>query len=132
MSETRPRDIASCRPMSADQNRELIERLYAALDRADGDAMAACYAPDARFSDPAFGELQRERAGHPVAPHVALAVQAVDRGQPALGASPGARLPQNACRVLARIPHLVHRPARDVDLLAGSEVALLALRSEEH
>ncbi|HYU61945.1 MAG TPA: nuclear transport factor 2 family protein [Solirubrobacterales bacterium] len=49
--------------MSADQNRELIERLYAALDRADGDAMAACYAPDARFSDPAFGELRGERVG---------------------------------------------------------------------
>lgn len=36
----------------------LIERLYAALGRRDGETMAACYAPDARFSDPAFGELR--------------------------------------------------------------------------
>ena len=42
---------------------ELIERFYAAFDRKDGDAMAACYAPDARFSDPAFGELRGEEVG---------------------------------------------------------------------
>ena len=29
-----------------------IDRFYAAFDRKDGDAMAACYAPGARFSDP--------------------------------------------------------------------------------
>jgi hypothetical protein len=29
----------------------------------DGDAMAACYAPDARFSDPAFGELRGSEPG---------------------------------------------------------------------
>jgi uncharacterized protein len=46
--------------MTAEQNRDLIERFYAAFDRGDGDAMAACYAPDARFSDPAFGELRGE------------------------------------------------------------------------
>jgi len=34
---------------------ELIQRFYAAFDRRDGDAMAACYAPGARFSDPVFG-----------------------------------------------------------------------------
>jgi ketosteroid isomerase-like protein len=39
---------------------ELIERFYAAFGRKDGDAMAACYAPDARFSDPVFGELRGE------------------------------------------------------------------------
>jgi ketosteroid isomerase-like protein len=44
-------------------SRELIERFYAAFDRKDGDAMAACYAPDARFSDPAFGELRGEQVG---------------------------------------------------------------------
>jgi ketosteroid isomerase-like protein len=42
---------------------ELIERFYAAFDRKDGDAMAACYAPDARFSDPVFGELRGEQPG---------------------------------------------------------------------
>ena len=47
----------------AEHNRELIRGLYAALDRADGEAMAACYAPAARFSDPAFGELRGEEIG---------------------------------------------------------------------
>ena len=40
---------------------ELIERFYAAFDRRDGDAMAACYAPDARFSDPVFGWLDGDQ-----------------------------------------------------------------------
>jgi ketosteroid isomerase-like protein len=40
-----------------------IERFYAAFARRDGTAMAACYAPDARFSDPVFGKLQAEEAG---------------------------------------------------------------------
>ena len=35
-----------------------IERLYAALAAADGEAMAACYAPGATFQDPAFGRLE--------------------------------------------------------------------------
>jgi ketosteroid isomerase-like protein len=42
---------------------ELIERFYAAFDRNDGDAMAACYGPDARFSDPVFGELRGAEPG---------------------------------------------------------------------
>jgi ketosteroid isomerase-like protein len=42
---------------------ELIERFYAAFDRRDGDAMAACYAPDAVFSDPVFGRLDAAEAG---------------------------------------------------------------------
>jgi ketosteroid isomerase-like protein len=42
---------------------ELIERFYAAFDRRDGDAMAACYAPDATFSDPVFGQLDAAQAG---------------------------------------------------------------------
>jgi len=41
----------------------LIERFYAAFDRKDGDAMAACYAPGARFSDPVFGELRDQQPG---------------------------------------------------------------------
>jgi ketosteroid isomerase-like protein len=44
-------------------NRDLIRRLYDALDRCDGDTMAACYHPGARFRDPAFGELSGEQAG---------------------------------------------------------------------
>jgi hypothetical protein len=35
-----------------------IRRLYQALDRRDGEAAAACYTAEARFSDPAFGQLE--------------------------------------------------------------------------
>src|SRR4051794_11830977 len=49
--------------MSADANRALIERLYTALDRADGETMSACYADDANFEDPAFGKLHGEQIG---------------------------------------------------------------------
>lgn len=44
-------------------DRELIERFYDAFNRRDGDAMAACYAPDARFSDPVFPDLRGAEAG---------------------------------------------------------------------
>lgn len=44
-------------------NEELIRRLYEALERGDGEGMAACYAADARFEDPVFGELDGARAG---------------------------------------------------------------------
>jgi ketosteroid isomerase-like protein len=44
-------------------NRALIERFYAAFDRRDGDAMAACYAPDATFRDPVFGQLDATETG---------------------------------------------------------------------
>lgn len=44
-------------------NAQVISELYAALDRHDGEAMARLYAPDARFEDPAFGELSGEEAG---------------------------------------------------------------------
>ncbi len=40
-----------------------IHELYAALAALDGDRMAACYAADARFEDPVFGELRGERIG---------------------------------------------------------------------
>lgn len=42
---------------------QLIERFYAALNAGDGDTMAACYAPDVRFSDPVFPDLRGARAG---------------------------------------------------------------------
>ncbi len=47
----------------AEENRTLIRQLYEAFDRGDGEAMAAGYAPDARFEDPVFGQLSGEQAG---------------------------------------------------------------------
>lgn len=44
-------------------NAKVIEGLYAAMNRGDGDAMAKLYAPDGRFRDPAFGELTGAEAG---------------------------------------------------------------------
>jgi ketosteroid isomerase-like protein len=40
-----------------------IQDFYAAFNRRDGAAMAACYAPDVKFSDPVFPELHGEEAG---------------------------------------------------------------------
>jgi ketosteroid isomerase-like protein len=40
---------------------DLIRTFYAAFGRRDHAAMAACYAPDARFSDPVFRDLQGPR-----------------------------------------------------------------------
>ena len=47
----------------AHSNTELIERFYRAFARHDGDTMAACYAPDARFSDPVFTDLRGDEPG---------------------------------------------------------------------
>jgi ketosteroid isomerase-like protein len=47
----------------ADTNAELIERFYAAFDRREGEAMAKCYAPEARFSDPVFPDLRGREPG---------------------------------------------------------------------
>lgn len=44
-------------------NAQVIRGFYEAFDRKDGEAMARSYAPDARFRDPAFGELSGEEAG---------------------------------------------------------------------
>jgi ketosteroid isomerase-like protein len=49
--------------MSAEENKALIERLYAAFGECNGAAMSACYAKDAHFSDPAFGDLEGEDVG---------------------------------------------------------------------
>lgn len=43
-------------------NAQLIHTFYGAFQRRDAATMAACYAPDARFQDPVFGELDRARA----------------------------------------------------------------------
>ena len=47
----------------SEANTELIRRFYAAFDRHEGEAMAACYSTDATFRDPAFGELHGEEVG---------------------------------------------------------------------
>jgi ketosteroid isomerase-like protein len=47
----------------AHPNEDLIDRFYAAFGRRDGAAMAACYAPDARFSDPVFPGLVGSEPG---------------------------------------------------------------------
>ena len=47
----------------AHPNAAVIERLYAALDSGDGETLASLYAPDAVFSDPAFGELRGSEPG---------------------------------------------------------------------
>jgi len=44
-------------------NANLIEQLYGAMDRHDGDAMAKLYDPNGRFHDPAFGDLTGAEAG---------------------------------------------------------------------
>ena len=47
----------------AHPNDDLIQRFYSAFSRGDGDAMAACYTPDAHFSDPVFTDLRGEEPG---------------------------------------------------------------------
>jgi uncharacterized protein len=47
----------------SEPNAELIRRFYAAFDAHDGEAMAAMYAPDARFSDPVFTDLRDDQPG---------------------------------------------------------------------
>src|SRR3954466_14548147 len=42
---------------------ELIQRFYRAFNEHDGAAMAACYAPDAHFWDPVFGDLNGTEPG---------------------------------------------------------------------
>ena len=41
----------------------MIQRFYAAFAAHDGDAMAACYAPNAHFSDPVFPDLNGDEPG---------------------------------------------------------------------
>jgi ketosteroid isomerase-like protein len=43
-------------------NAALINRFYEAFARRDAEAMVACYAPNVRFADPAFGELHGDEA----------------------------------------------------------------------
>jgi uncharacterized protein len=49
--------------VSADANRETIRRFYEAFGQCNGAAMTACYAPDAHFCDPAFGDLEGAKVG---------------------------------------------------------------------
>jgi ketosteroid isomerase-like protein len=43
--------------VGGEANRETIERFYEAFGQCNGAAMTACYASDAHFFDPAFGDL---------------------------------------------------------------------------
>jgi ketosteroid isomerase-like protein len=45
-------------------NEQLITRFYTAFQKHDGAAMAACYHPDAQFSDPVFPDLRGARPGN--------------------------------------------------------------------
>ena len=47
----------------ADTHADTIRDFYLAFARKDGDSMAAAYAPDVHFRDPAFGDLHGEEAG---------------------------------------------------------------------
>jgi len=47
----------------AETNAARIRDFYAAFARKDGAAMAAMYAPDARFSDPVFPDLDARQVG---------------------------------------------------------------------
>ncbi len=49
--------------MGASENKATIERLYEAFGACNGAAMTACYAPDAHFRDPAFGDLEGDDVG---------------------------------------------------------------------
>lgn len=49
--------------MTSLSNKETIKRLYTAFAERDGAAMTACYAPDAHFRDPAFGDLEGDDIG---------------------------------------------------------------------
>ncbi|MFN2524787.1 MAG: nuclear transport factor 2 family protein [Actinomycetota bacterium] len=48
---------------NSDSNARLIERFYEAFSRRDHEAMAACYGPDATFSDPVFQNLKGAEVG---------------------------------------------------------------------
>lgn len=47
----------------SEAHRALIDRLYTAMNAHDGEAMAACYHPDAHFSDPVFPDLRGPEVG---------------------------------------------------------------------
>lgn len=49
--------------MTAADNEQLIKRFYDAFAARDGAAMAACYAEDAKFSDPVFPSLTGTEPG---------------------------------------------------------------------
>ncbi|MDQ3258456.1 MAG: nuclear transport factor 2 family protein, partial [Acidobacteriota bacterium] len=44
-------------------NEELIEIFYTSFQKLDAEAMARCYHPDIRFSDPVFPNLSASEAG---------------------------------------------------------------------
>ena len=55
--------MAASDAAAAERNQATIRRLYDALGRHDGEAMASCYAADAHFADPVFPDLRGEQPG---------------------------------------------------------------------
>lgn len=51
-------DEPALAPSAAAESHDVVTRLYSSLARRDHEAMAACYADDATFSDPVFHGLQ--------------------------------------------------------------------------
>ena len=60
-----------------EDNKALIQRFYQAFADHDAEAMAACYADNVVFEDPAFGVLEGKRAGN-------MWRMLVERGKPGL------------------------------------------------
>ena len=50
-------------PDNSSSNADLITRFYEAFAAQDAAAMTACYHADAKFSDPAFGDLTGSEIG---------------------------------------------------------------------
>ena len=44
-------------------SKDVVQKFYSAFERKDAEAMAALYAPEATFSDPAFANLNAKDAG---------------------------------------------------------------------
>lgn len=62
-SQPSPMPVMVDDSVEAQANRQLIERFYTAFQQRDAETMAASYAPDAHFSDPAFTSLNGDEVG---------------------------------------------------------------------
>ena len=125
-------------PADASANAALIDRFYEAFARQDGEAMAACYTPDAHFSDPVFTDLHGEEVGRDVADalrarHRPAGRALGGRGRRRAGLGPlGGRLhvlhratgPQRDRGLVSLPGRPDRRPSRQFDLWAWSRQAL--------
>lgn len=55
--------VQTWQDLAMSANEALVRRFYEAFSRRDATSMAACYAPDVRFSDPVFVGLKGREAG---------------------------------------------------------------------